>query len=75
MRFFALPVNTFGAGSIFRAVGASAVSGRESMMWKANFARLYLQHFPTLELIAERRVPYLEGENEDSMFLLAKKYS
>jgi hypothetical protein len=46
--------------------------GCDDLLWKANFASLYLDRFPALELVKERRVPYLADENIDQMFLLRK---
>jgi len=48
--------------------------GRDGMLWKTNFSQLFLDHFPTLELVKERRVKYLDSDNQDSMFLLEKKW-
>ena len=48
--------------------------GRDVLLWKTNFARLYLDHFPTLDMVKERRVKYLDSENQDNMFLLEKRY-
>ena len=42
------------------------------LLWKMDFARQYLQRFD-LELVAEQRIPYLENQNVDAMFLLKKK--
>jgi pseudaminic acid biosynthesis-associated methylase len=47
--------------------------GHEALMWKTDFAREYLRMFGDLELVMERRLPYLENENVDSMFLLRKR--
>ena len=44
-----------------------------SLMWKANFAKLYLTLFPDLEMVKEKRVKYLDSDNVDTMFLLRKK--
>jgi pseudaminic acid biosynthesis-associated methylase len=46
--------------------------GRDDLLWKANFARLYLDRFADLQTIRERRIPYLESGNIDTMFLLAR---
>ncbi len=47
--------------------------GNNNLMWRGNFAQLYLNRFPDLELIKEKRYKYLYNENVDSMFLLRKK--
>jgi pseudaminic acid biosynthesis-associated methylase len=46
--------------------------GQEGLMWKTNYARLYLDTFPDLRLVQARQVPYLNGANVDQMFLLEK---
>ncbi len=43
------------------------------LLWKMDYARRYLDRFPDLELVRERRLPYLENANVDSVFLLRKK--
>jgi pseudaminic acid biosynthesis-associated methylase len=47
----------------------------ERLLWKMNYAQLYLSHFADLELVKQQRLPYLENENVDSMFLLRKNPS
>ena len=47
--------------------------GNDNLLWKADYSQLYLENSADLELIAERKVPYLDSENVDSMFLLRKK--
>jgi pseudaminic acid biosynthesis-associated methylase len=44
-----------------------------NLLWKADFARLYLDQFGDLELIKEERIKYLDGDNIDTMFLLRKR--
>jgi pseudaminic acid biosynthesis-associated methylase len=44
----------------------------DGLLWKMDFARQYLQRFD-LELVLEQRIPYLENQNVDAMFLLKKK--
>lgn len=46
--------------------------GQENLLWKANFARLYLDQFGDLEIAKEERLKYLENDNVDTMFLLRK---
>jgi len=43
------------------------------LLWKRDFAECYLQRFDDLELVREQRLPYVEGSNEDTVFLLKKK--
>jgi pseudaminic acid biosynthesis-associated methylase len=45
----------------------------QNLLWKADYARLYLESFGDLELVREERMPYLENSNVDSMFLLRRK--
>lgn len=47
--------------------------GRTELLWKTNFAKLYLERFNDLALIKEERYKYLDTDNIDSMFLLKKK--
>lgn len=45
---------------------------RKNMLWKTNFASLYLDLFNDLELVKEKRVKYLGNKNVDAMFLIKK---
>jgi pseudaminic acid biosynthesis-associated methylase len=45
----------------------------QDLLWKGDYARLYLEGFDDLELVREERMPYLKGENVDTMFLLRRK--
>ncbi len=47
--------------------------GRKDLLWKADFAKLYLEEFQDLELVKEKRIKYLDKDNVDLMFLLRKK--
>ncbi len=47
--------------------------GFRNLLWKGDFAKLYLGKFKDLELISERRVEYLDNDNIDSMFLIRKR--
>jgi len=46
--------------------------GNNELLWKTDFAQLYLRRCPALRLVRERRVKYLANDNIDSMFLLRK---
>jgi pseudaminic acid biosynthesis-associated methylase len=46
--------------------------GQRNLLWKTNFAKLYLQNFSDLILIQEEKMQHLHSENVDSMFLLQK---
>lgn len=48
---------------------------QQGLLWKADYARLYLDHFEDLRLVQSERVPYLEGGNVDVMFLLSRRDS
>jgi pseudaminic acid biosynthesis-associated methylase len=50
-----------------------AYRGHRNLLWKADFARLYLDQFGDLELVKEERLKYLDNDNVDSMFLLRKR--
>jgi pseudaminic acid biosynthesis-associated methylase len=47
--------------------------GRSNLLWKADFAKLYLDTFQDLELEKETRIKYLDSDNVDSMFLIRKQ--
>jgi hypothetical protein len=42
-------------------------------LWKMDFVRRYLERFDDLELVKEQRLPYLNSENVDTVFLLKKR--
>ena len=44
-----------------------------NLLWKADYARLYLQRFADLELVREDRLSYLDNDNVDTMFLLRRE--
>lgn len=64
-------------GSEYFSPEAMQIPYREhgDLLWKMDYARRYLERFVDLGLIRERRLRYLENENEDSVFLLKKKHS
>jgi ubiquinone/menaquinone biosynthesis C-methylase UbiE len=47
--------------------------GQSNIMWKADYAQLFLQRCNDLELVLEERVAYLHDKNVDSMYLLSRK--
>jgi hypothetical protein len=47
--------------------------GHDSLLWKTDYAQLYVERFPDLELVSEQRLRYLENENVDTMFLLRRQ--
>jgi pseudaminic acid biosynthesis-associated methylase len=46
--------------------------GEQGLLWKSDFCKLYLEQFPDLRLVQQRRYPRLNGGNEDAMFLLER---
>ncbi len=47
--------------------------GQENLLWKTDFARLYLELFDDLELVKKEWLQYLDNDNVDSLFLLRKR--
>ena len=47
--------------------------GHSGLLWKTDYARLYMESFHDLELVSERKLKYLANDNTDSMFLLRRK--
>jgi pseudaminic acid biosynthesis-associated methylase len=47
--------------------------GHRSLLWKGDFAGLYLDLFSDLDPVRAEKIPYLEGPNVDSMFLLSRE--
>ncbi len=47
--------------------------GNTELLWKTNFAKLYLDTFSDLRLVKEKRFKNLTDDNVDSMFLLEKR--
>ena len=43
------------------------------LLWKMDFPRRYLERFRDLELLQEKKLPYLDNGNVDIIFLLRKK--
>jgi pseudaminic acid biosynthesis-associated methylase len=62
-------------GMEYFAPDVSEVSYRDhcGLLWKMDYSRCYLDRFTDLELVRERRLPYLENANVDTVFLLRKK--
>ncbi len=46
--------------------------GNDNLLWKMDYAKEYLALFDNLELVKEQRLPYLENDNVDTVFLLKK---
>ena len=47
--------------------------GCRDLLWKTPFAKLYLDEFRDLELVKEKYIKYLDNDNVDLMFLIAKR--
>ncbi|MGA1980103.1 MAG: pseudaminic acid biosynthesis-associated methylase [Sedimentisphaerales bacterium] len=46
--------------------------GHNNLLWKTDFAGLYLNFFDDLELVKEKRLKYSDNNNIDTMYLLKK---
>jgi hypothetical protein len=46
---------------------------RSELLWKGDFLRIYLEYLDDLKKVREERLPYLENDNIDSMFLVEKR--
>jgi hypothetical protein len=46
--------------------------GEQGLLWKSDFCKLYLERFPDLRLVQQRRYPRPDGDNQDVMFLLER---
>jgi pseudaminic acid biosynthesis-associated methylase len=46
--------------------------GSNNLLWKADFAKLFISQIPELKMVKEKKYKYLEGENVDFMYLLEK---
>ena len=47
--------------------------GNSNLLWKGDFAAMYLTLFEDLNLIKQEHLKYLTGENVDAMFLLGRR--
>lgn len=46
--------------------------GNKGFLWKANFPKLFLDTFPDLKLVKEKKYKYVDSDNIDVMYLLEK---
>jgi pseudaminic acid biosynthesis-associated methylase len=46
--------------------------GHEKLLWKMDYAKIYLELFDDLDPVRMEQLPYLEDANIDSMFLLSR---
>lgn len=61
-------------GFEYYADNYTEVNYRENkdLLWKNNFAKLYIERYKDLKLIKEKKYKYLKNDNVDHMFLLQK---
>jgi len=46
--------------------------GRKNLLWKTNFSKLFLDTFPDLKLVSEKKFTYARDNKVDVMYLLEK---
>lgn len=46
--------------------------GHKNRLWKNDFLRLYMEQFPDLKVMKQRKIKYLMNDNVDMMFILEK---
>lgn len=58
----------------FNANGYKTIKyrGKENLLWKTDYAKLFLERFPDLQLIHKKIIKYNDNENLDIMYLLEK---
>lgn len=47
--------------------------GNEDKLWKTNFMQLFLERYPDLHVVKEKKYKYVQNENVDQMYLLEKR--
>jgi pseudaminic acid biosynthesis-associated methylase len=47
--------------------------GNKNKLWKNNFIKLFIDRFPDLKIIKQKKLKYLDSDKEDMMFLLEKE--
>jgi len=47
--------------------------GKNNLLWKTDFCKLYLNRFSDLKIVKERKYKYIKSNKMDTMFLLEKK--
>ena len=47
--------------------------GHDNLLWKADFSKIFLEHFSNLKLVGEELFKHLNSDNVDAMFLLQKE--
>jgi len=58
---------------LLTVIHKSNTVGHTELLWKTNFVKLYLDTFPDLRIVKEKRFKYLDNDNVNSMFLLEKR--
>ena len=48
------------------------IIGGDNLLWKTDFAKLFLDRFPDLRLVCKKIVKYKNNNNLDIMYLLEK---
>jgi len=46
--------------------------GKDNLLWKGDFAKMFLDAYPQLKLVQQAKFKYLTGENVDAMYLVSK---
>jgi pseudaminic acid biosynthesis-associated methylase len=46
--------------------------GKENLLWKTDFPKLFLDRFPDLKLVKKKVIKYRDNDNRDVMYLLKK---
>ncbi len=46
--------------------------GHNSLLWKTDYARHYMEQFPNLALVREDRLSYVDNDNVDTVFMLRR---
>ena len=54
------------------AMNTVTYRGSKDLLWKTDFAKLYCNTYPDLEIEKEEKIKYITNENIDTMFLLKK---
>ena len=49
--------------------------GKKDLLWKTDFANLFLSQFPGLRLVKEKKYPMTDGVNINQMYLLEKTHN
>jgi len=47
--------------------------GNKNLLWRNNFMKLYLDRYPNLKVVKEKKFKYTQNDNKDNMFLLEKR--